>query len=443
MQAPVANVAANVAAANANFGKSPAAVSVGRDLDMTNEEDKKLYYCGISRFVAKNELFDLTSGRFLTYMERLGDRATEFGWNAEVLGILNIPEDPLDAAGELGNLLNNYGMIPIERVRAFEETYIHLPIRAANDTDMLYKCQMASLTESALSTLLLKKDEYYVGDQPSGNLLLRVIIRESSLDNNANTSIIRTKLSKLDQYMPMCKGNIKEFNEYVQLQLHSLNARGETTDDLLVHLFAAYKVASDANFRQLAKEEEIKYERGEPMTARSLMGFMLSRWEIMKNKDEWEAPSQEEQQLMVMRAEIEELKNKKSAQAQPTTLMKKIAGKLRGKMQAAKKFKQYKGKTFQADPEWLAKNMKPNPLTKTMQHGNKAWHWCSPATGGKCDGNWRVHKPSQCKGVAGSSQNRHKAANSEGDEHQLRMMQALTSVLMENDDDELMDGMDD
>jgi hypothetical protein len=59
------------------------------------------------------------------------DRATEFGWNSEVLFILNIPEDPLNAAGELDNLLTNYGMIPIKRVRAFEETYIHLPIRAA------------------------------------------------------------------------------------------------------------------------------------------------------------------------------------------------------------------------------------------------------------------------------------------------------------------------
>jgi hypothetical protein len=114
---------------------------------------------------------------------------------------------------------------------------------------------MASLSENTLTTLLLKKDECYVGDQPSGNLLLRVIIRESSLDNNANTSIIRTKLSKLDQYMPVCKGNIKIFNEYVQLQLHLLNARGETTDDLLVRLFTAYKVASDANFRQPAKKK--------------------------------------------------------------------------------------------------------------------------------------------------------------------------------------------
>jgi hypothetical protein len=91
MQTAVPNVAANVAAANANFGKSPAAVSEQRDLDVTNEEDKKLYYCGTSQFVAKHELFDLSSGRFLTYMERLRDRGTESGWNTDVLGILNIP----------------------------------------------------------------------------------------------------------------------------------------------------------------------------------------------------------------------------------------------------------------------------------------------------------------------------------------------------------------
>jgi hypothetical protein len=123
-------------------------------------------------------------------------------------------------------------------------------------------------------------------------------------------SIIRTKLSKLDQYMQMCKGNIKEFNEYVQLQLHSLNAQGEMTDDLLV----AYKVASNASFRQLAREEEIKYEGGEQMTSKSPMNFMLSCWEILKNKNEWEAPSQEEQQLMAMKVELEEMKGKKSKQ---------------------------------------------------------------------------------------------------------------------------------
>jgi hypothetical protein len=49
MQANIAaNTVTNMAAVNANFGKSPASVIVGRDLDMTNEEDKKLYYCGTS-----------------------------------------------------------------------------------------------------------------------------------------------------------------------------------------------------------------------------------------------------------------------------------------------------------------------------------------------------------------------------------------------------------
>jgi hypothetical protein len=79
------------------------------------------------------------------------------------------------------------------------------------------------------------------------------------LDNNANTSIIQTKLSKLDQYMLMCEGTIKDFNESVQLQLHLLNTQGETTDDLVVHLFTAFKVASNTHFWQLARDKEIKF----------------------------------------------------------------------------------------------------------------------------------------------------------------------------------------
>jgi hypothetical protein len=42
-------------------------------------------------------------------MEHLGDRASEYRWNEEVLGILKIPEDLLNVAGELDNLLVNYG----------------------------------------------------------------------------------------------------------------------------------------------------------------------------------------------------------------------------------------------------------------------------------------------------------------------------------------------
>jgi hypothetical protein len=56
-------------------------------------------------------------------VEQLGDRATEFRWNTDVLGILNILEYPINMAGELDNLLINFGMVSIKRVRAFKETY--------------------------------------------------------------------------------------------------------------------------------------------------------------------------------------------------------------------------------------------------------------------------------------------------------------------------------
>jgi hypothetical protein len=150
---------------------------------------------------------------------------------------------------------------------------------------------------------------------------------------------------------------------------------------------------------------------------------------------------------MVMRAEIEEMKQTKTAQGQQANLMKKLTDRVSSKIKVARKVKQagkYKGKFYQEDPEWLDKNIQPNPLTKVMQHQNTAWHWCSPATGGKCEGCWKVHKPSECRGTAPIAPQRATTVNAGGEEQQLCMMQALTSVLMENDeenqDNESMEG---
>jgi hypothetical protein len=40
------------------------------------------------------------------------------------------------------------------------------------------------------------------------------------------------------------------------------------------------------------------------MTPKSLMGFIPSCWEILRNIDKWETPCQEEQNLMVMKVEL-------------------------------------------------------------------------------------------------------------------------------------------
>ena len=89
----------------------------------------------------------------------------------------------------------------------FKESYINNDVRDKQNTEMMYACLMASLTEEARSVIEPWSDEYHVGDTPSGNLLLRVIIRESHLDSNATTSVIRRELTELDDYMALVGSN--------------------------------------------------------------------------------------------------------------------------------------------------------------------------------------------------------------------------------------------
>ena len=50
-------------------------------------------------------------------------------------------------------------------------------------------------------------------------------------------------------------------------------------------------------------------------------------------------------------------------------------------------------------PSWKTNNTPPKTLTQTKTLNNKAWYWCCKETGGKCDGRWRAHKPSDCLGM--------------------------------------------
>ena len=82
----------------------------------------------------------------------------------------------------------------------------------------------------------------------SGNLLLKVVIRESSLVMKYITSYIRSSLASLDIYMKSIKDNAPAFNTYVKNLLQSLSKRGETTHDLLINLAKGYKACTDKKF---------------------------------------------------------------------------------------------------------------------------------------------------------------------------------------------------
>jgi len=91
------------------------------------------------------------------------------------------------------------------------------------------------------------------------------------LDTNATTKYLRDNLNSLNEYIVSIDCDIVKFNQYVNLQLDGLTARGETTHDLLNNLFKAYKAASDKKFVEYIERKEIKYEDGTDINPKDLM----------------------------------------------------------------------------------------------------------------------------------------------------------------------------
>ena len=88
------------------------------------------------------------------------------------------------------------------------------------------------------------KKAYWIGDKPSSNLLLKVLIRESYLDTNATTSGIRSKLANLHNFLPTVGHDSSLLNMYVKKQVYFLRDRGEHTSDVLMDFFKVYVVSS-------------------------------------------------------------------------------------------------------------------------------------------------------------------------------------------------------
>ena len=76
-------------------------------------------------------------------------------------------------------------------------------------------------------------------------------------------------------------------------------------------------------------------------------------------------------------------------------------------------------------------------LNKPKTVKDKQHHWCSTETGGKCEGAWHHHKPSECKGEAfafdqdGKRKSPEKGANAN---KKAKLNEALANTSIDNED---------
>jgi len=124
---------------------------------------------------------------------------------------------------------------------------------AAQDTKMLYQWLMSSLASNTKKRIMLWSEKYQIEIEgtkySSGVALLKSIICESHLNMNATTNSIQTKLSNLDSYLSSVDKDIRKFNPHVKLLVQSLDARSQTSFDLLINPFEGCGAISNEEFK--------------------------------------------------------------------------------------------------------------------------------------------------------------------------------------------------
>ena len=253
------------------FALSPALATRGI-IDYSTRAGEKIYSSATKELDALK--YDGEAQGLMAFLELLEERATNFGWDTS---IMMLP----DPNGTPTNLLTGYSTITLEQVRRHEESYISTQTRNAQDSNLLYKCIMNSISTECKAKLTIWKKEYRCGQLPSGNLLLKVLIRECHLDTNATIGGIRNQLSALDSYLPTMGYNITKFNMYMKNLVDQLWARGEFTNDLLINLFKGYLSATDKFFTTYIEKKLEAYKEGQDMTANQLMLWARNKYDLL------------------------------------------------------------------------------------------------------------------------------------------------------------------
>ena len=76
------------------------------------------------------------------------------------------------------------------------------------------------------------------------------------MDTRSTANHLRENLINLGSYMSTVNSYIENFNQYVKVNVNVLKPRGDLTDDIMVNLFKAYKVASHDYFLYINKYNE-------------------------------------------------------------------------------------------------------------------------------------------------------------------------------------------
>jgi len=386
-------------------------------LNYSDQSAAKLFKSGTEPLSIK---FDCKPDNLQLFLDQARDKSIVFDW----LNILSIPIGGDVAATK--DLIESYGEISYENVKAHAINYMNEDSREAQDSFMLYHCLMNSLTDAAQKQVRTRGNviPFMFGGKGSGPVLLKVIIMVSHVDTRATITSVRTKLSSLDHAMREQDSDIEAFNDYVLGLVSKLHARGEQTQDLLVNLFKGYKACKDAEFVDYIKKKEDLYEEGGEVSYQQLMDWSINKYKTRKESEQWCQRNTDEETIIALQAQVNTL----MVQKKPSYPAGKPSG--FGKKDYKQGFKNNKGKGRPRAGDYPAWMVVP-PKTGEKQYQKvegKDYHWCPNHN------RWTRHRPSECKGIGFKAAPKKDQGNKFADaKHNLKITNALAAI---SEDDE-------
>lgn len=248
-------------------------------IDFQTEAGMKIFNKATTGMVEK---FDLKEGKLRTFLNTVKDRVNIWNW-VTITTVLDSSATPTAR-----NLLTNFGQVTFDDLRTHSLLYAGTATRNAQNEAMMYYYLADSITEDAKLKAMGDEDQYsnVIADvrHYSGSMLLKIIIGKSSVDTKAKVLLLRTEISALPHKMIELKGDVMEFNLYVQMKRDDLLGRGPSVDEIIAHVFAAYLRVPDENFVRYIQSKKDQYEEDGNITTDELMSLALVKYELIKQQ---------------------------------------------------------------------------------------------------------------------------------------------------------------
>jgi hypothetical protein len=330
-----------------------------------------------------DEKFDGSEAKVFGFVKAVQKEVVKRGWTQ----INTIPKD-----GQLVNWIPIYAQFTLAELKAHVLTYVGQQSRQSQNSFWMYQFLRSSLEANYFARLAAGNGaDYTVLGNGSGVLLLKAILSDVHHDLKGKGSAIREQLMELPKYMVEASYDLQAFNARVNQLVGQLEARGETSTDLIHYLWKAYAVVPDTKFTTYINQKKDGHDEGSvEYTYKQLLKITLDKAEIMKSQGEWLKNSPQGEQIVALTAKIQGLE-KRNLQLQDRYKKGGGAGNPKGKVKPDGKHPNGP-KDKKPMPDWKKKKTGETKVHKDPKTGKTTtYYWCPYHK------YFTAHKPSDCR----------------------------------------------